>query len=496
MSKKATATLIGLALFVSPLVVSAQSAPTSPAALIAIYTQLIQLLEQEIALLTAALAHQPQGHVLTFSAFPTQGAAPLTVTFQSNVSATVNFGDGQSGMLTLNGSTYTTPHTYTSAGTYTVTSGSASVTIVVTAPQNQNVSFTVSPTSGPAPLSVNFTAVDASGHEPSGTIDFGDGNSSFYPAACGHTGPCGKQHTYSPAGTYVARLLSPDQLLGIVTVTVTPQQASCTHLDCLPGYHPSGPSCSPTQTCIPDAAASCTFNGQTITSGSSVTAYQSSFVPAGVQCLSETRTCTNGALAGSYQYVSCTVQSGGTTDRNCTLNILGAPVFPLGGPAPLAVTFATAWSEIDFGDGAIVFPGDPLPGSNTTGCVRHTYLTPGTYTATISSHILSTTTSNAVITVGPTGGTGLPPSCTIGPFGGEQCTVNPSSSCTFASTPEGSWCGGFLHCGYGVNGEYWTTQNLSYIQCVGVASAKDQYANLASALTALEAALQNLLKTF
>lgn len=56
-------------------------------------------------------------------------------------------------------------------------------------------------------------------------------------------------------------------------------------------------------------AASCTFDGNTVTSGSSVTAYQTSSVPYGNSCTSETRTCTNGTLSGSYTYPSCTVDA-------------------------------------------------------------------------------------------------------------------------------------------------------------------------------------------
>lgn len=52
---------------------------------------------------------------------------------------------------------------------------------------------------------------------------------------------------------------------------------------------------------------SCTFNGTSVASGSSVTAYQSSSVAAGSQCVSQSRTCTNGTLSGSYQYASCSV---------------------------------------------------------------------------------------------------------------------------------------------------------------------------------------------
>lgn len=59
--------------------------------------------------------------------------------------------------------------------------------------------------------------------------------------------------------------------------------------------------------------ASCSFNGQTIASGATVTAYQSSSVTTGQSCISEARICNNGTLSGSYANVSCTVAvSGGT----------------------------------------------------------------------------------------------------------------------------------------------------------------------------------------
>ena len=56
---------------------------------------------------------------------------------------------------------------------------------------------------------------------------------------------------------------------------------------------------------------SCTFNGKTIASGSSVTAYLASSAPS---CASQTRSCSNGTLSGTYANASCSatqVASGG-----------------------------------------------------------------------------------------------------------------------------------------------------------------------------------------
>jgi len=58
---------------------------------------------------------------------------------------------------------------------------------------------------------------------------------------------------------------------------------------------------------IPSDYANCTFNGQTVLHGSSVNAYQNSTVLYGSTCVSQIRRCTDGVLAGSYQYASCNV---------------------------------------------------------------------------------------------------------------------------------------------------------------------------------------------
>ncbi|MEY4747002.1 MAG: hypothetical protein RLZZ416_51 [Candidatus Parcubacteria bacterium] len=67
------------------------------------------------------------------------------------------------------------------------------------------------------------------------------------------------------------------------------------------------------QSCITQVQP-CIFNNQSIPSGSSVVAYQSASAPQGGQCASETRYCSNGALSGSFQNASCTVQSSSSID--------------------------------------------------------------------------------------------------------------------------------------------------------------------------------------
>jgi hypothetical protein len=63
-------------------------------------------------------------------------------------------------------------------------------------------------------------------------------------------------------------------------------------------------------------ASSCPFNGQTIPDNGTITTYASPTVAFGNSCLSETRTCHNGFLTGSFTASSCVV----APPANCTLN--------------------------------------------------------------------------------------------------------------------------------------------------------------------------------
>ena len=59
--------------------------------------------------------------------------------------------------------------------------------------------------------------------------------------------------------------------------------------------------------CSVNSPASCLFNGQTIAHGSSIEAYPVSSVDLGLECIFEMRTCNNGVLSGSNQYASCSI---------------------------------------------------------------------------------------------------------------------------------------------------------------------------------------------
>ena len=143
--------------------------------------------------------------VAGFTADVTEGPYPLAVQFTdastgSPTAWTWDFGDGAT-------STEQNPvHTYTAAGTYTVTltaanpAGSNTTTrtgyITVSTPVIPQASFTASQTIGVAPLTVQFN--DTSLYQPtSWNWDFGDGNTST------EQNP---SHTYSYAGTFTVSL--------------------------------------------------------------------------------------------------------------------------------------------------------------------------------------------------------------------------------------------------------------------------------------------------
>ena len=148
----------------------------------------------------------PVKPVASFSASPTSGNAPLKVQFtdkSSNVPTSWkwNFGDGKT-------STLKSPaYTYSKAGKYTVSltvknaAGTSTKTIknyitVNATPVKPVVSFSASPTSGKAPLKVQFTD-KSTGSPTSWKWTFGDGKASTAKSPA---------YTYSKAGKYTVSL--------------------------------------------------------------------------------------------------------------------------------------------------------------------------------------------------------------------------------------------------------------------------------------------------
>ena len=57
--------------------------------------------------------------------------------------------------------------------------------------------------------------------------------------------------------------------------------------------------------CVSPQPLRCQFNGQEVPEGKSVSAFLNSSVPIGESCISEERTCTEGRLAGVFQFAAC-----------------------------------------------------------------------------------------------------------------------------------------------------------------------------------------------
>jgi PKD repeat protein len=150
-------------------------------------------------------------NVAGFTASPTNGTAPLSVTFTDTSTGSItnrfwNFGDGSLTNFTVP----TNPtHTY-AAGSYSVTlivsgSGGSSTNtksnhIVVNNSSSQPVAgFTVSPTNGAAPLSVSFTDTSTGGAPTSWSWSFGDGTTSTAQNPA---------NTYINPGAYSAQLIA------------------------------------------------------------------------------------------------------------------------------------------------------------------------------------------------------------------------------------------------------------------------------------------------
>lgn len=155
--------------------------------------------------------------IVSITAAPPSGPAPLSVQFSADaydpdgeiVDYAWTFGDGQSAFEP------SPAHVYAAAGTFTARltvtddgglSASRTVTVQVTGPGGNlppQVSANASPTSGVAPLNVQFSA---SASDPDGQVvayfwDFGDGQTAS---------DANPAHTYSSPGTYTARVTVTD----------------------------------------------------------------------------------------------------------------------------------------------------------------------------------------------------------------------------------------------------------------------------------------------
>ena len=165
---------------------------------VCLYTCIGAILLSSLVTVAAALP------TAAFSYSPTEGDAPLTVEFTDKSTTTGdpyylwNFGDGWTSTVQNPTHTFVNPGKYTVILEITDSEGSdqKSYEVYVTEPSGPTASFYAEPTSGGAPLTVQFTDT-SSGSPTTWQWEFGDGYAApgRYPA-----------HTYTEAGTYTVIL--------------------------------------------------------------------------------------------------------------------------------------------------------------------------------------------------------------------------------------------------------------------------------------------------
>jgi PKD repeat protein len=312
----------------------------------------------------------PPPPVADFSGTPTSGCAPLSVAFTDASTGDVtswNWNFGDTGTSTAQNPN----HTYTAAGTYTVTltatgpggSDGETKTGYITVTEVPVANYSGTPTSGGAPLTVNFTDLSTGG-PASWSWDFGD---------TGTSSAQNPSHTYTAPGTYSVTLTASNACgsdietrVDYITVTVPPPVADFT------GTPTSG--CAPLSVAFTDASTG------------DVTSWSWDFGDTG------TSTGQNPnhtyAAAGTYTVTLTATGPGGSDGETKTdyITVYGPPVAafsgsPTGGTAPLTVNFTdlssgnpTAWSW-DFGDGV---------GASTQQNPSYTYNAIGLYTVTLT----------------------------------------------------------------------------------------------------------------
>ncbi len=312
---------------------------------------------------------------------PTSGVAPLAVTFSATGSGGTspytyawNFGDGTTSTSQNPSHTYTTTGTYNAVVTLTDANSqvaTATVTITAGAAAVLTASVVASPTSGFAPLVVNFTATASGGTGGYAyTWAFGDGG-----VGTGAT----VSHTYTTAGNFAP------------TVTVSDSSGATAPASTSVVVSPAAPlSVSATDTPTTGAAWLHVNLTATVTGGTAPYTYLWSF---GDQSPSGTTATVEHVYqcAGSYgPSLTVTDASGRTgTATAPTVSVTGGScgalkatisVTPNGGYAPLSVNasvsanggtgqYTAAWN---FGDGST--------GSGLL--VQHTYHRGGNFTVT------------------------------------------------------------------------------------------------------------------
>ena len=259
----------------------------------------------------------------------------------------------------------------------------ADTTGITTGSAVLNAVITTNALSGPAPLSINFSAASSTGTIASYQWDFGDGSSTT-----GNT----ISHIYTAAGSYTAKLTVTDAagLSSTASTTVTAATATTT----TPSVPPTAIISSSTAAGAAPLTVNFNGSGSTAAKGASIASYAWSFGDgSSATGASTTHTFTT---AGTYGTILTVTDSNGLTSSANTPVVITAPVViinkpptavasatPTSGTAPLAVSFdGSASTDTDGTIASYVWNfGD---GSTATGkTATHTYTTAATFSATL-----------------------------------------------------------------------------------------------------------------
>jgi Right handed beta helix region/Immunoglobulin I-set domain len=171
----------------------------------------------------------------------------------------------------------------------------------------------------------------------------------------------------------------------------------------LPGY---GPAPAPAPSPAPPPKA-CSFNGKSIASGSSVIAYQNAQVPYGQACVSQSRSCSNGVLSGSYANSACAVSSAPPPPVAVVPKIGTQP-----SPQTVSVGQTATFSVVATGTAPLSYQWKKN-GANISGANSASYVTPAVqssdngavFTVLVSDSAGNVLSAGAALTVNSTGKT-------------------------------------------------------------------------------------------
>lgn len=386
-----------------------------------------------------------------FAASPATGAKPLNVTFTSTsldpndapLTHTWNFGDGQS---TSGSELRVTQHTYQDPGRYTATltvtnplnqTDQASKTIVVIDNELPQPTFTVSATSGVAPVSIDFDATGTTDPEDGTNVtlkwNFGDNSNEV-------TGPYAttKQvsHTYQQLGDYVPSLTATDQ--GGASKTVQGPTISLTGNSSPQASFIANPKTGGAPLKVDfDASNSVDPDGDPLT-------YSWKFGDGGTG--NGVQTSHTYQAIGTY-IAELTVSDGQATGTKTeTIDVKNQPpaialtATPTTGTPPLEVTF-DASASVDPEGGPLTFNwtfGDGTSIANGSTIEKHTYTTVGSFTARLTVTDDQGESSLAVRTISVSVPGNRPPNVSVGadPQSG-PAGVNVSFNMSGTTDPDG-----------------------------------------------------------